>query len=214
MNVLDFINSTALSDHLEKIGYKFSGLEAAWLVYNSNRATLDAKLAAWREIIDTYPDEPFRTWWGTKDEKLIRADESKSMHDVLRRYITLKTNERKFIETDEPFIRGDGKEIPFAYSWSYREPGFDEDVKRGLYPDFASAMIAIKNKTETYDWEYFITVTKQVIDEDRYASVRYNSHGEILDTESRGLFTDDDLDIEFDDLWFGFPTPFKKGDIL
>ena len=59
MDVLRFINSNALREHLKEINYEFSGFEAAWLVWNCRTATLVERHAAWREIIETYPDEEY-----------------------------------------------------------------------------------------------------------------------------------------------------------
>ena len=100
MDVLKFINSSALREHLKKIDYKFNGLEAAWLVYNSRDTSLDDKLSAWQEIIDTYPDELFRTWRGTKRNKPIYEEEPPMLHDYLRHYINMKKRELDFITSD------------------------------------------------------------------------------------------------------------------
>ena len=56
MNTFDFINSIDIRDHLKNIGYKFTPLEAAWLVWQSKRHTLNEKHNAWQEIIDTTTD--------------------------------------------------------------------------------------------------------------------------------------------------------------
>ena len=52
MKINDFVNSHDIREHLEKIGYQPSALEAAWLVWQSKNHTLKEKHAAWLEIID------------------------------------------------------------------------------------------------------------------------------------------------------------------
>lgn len=56
MDILNFLNSKSVAEHLKKINYKFSPQEAAFIVWNSQNKTLDEKFAAWKEIIDTMPD--------------------------------------------------------------------------------------------------------------------------------------------------------------
>ncbi len=56
MNVLRFVNSRAVREHLEKIDYRFSGFEAVWLIWNCRHATRAEKIMAWREILSSRPD--------------------------------------------------------------------------------------------------------------------------------------------------------------
>ena len=56
MNILNFINSKDIREHLKAINYEFNSLEAAWLIYHSRNATIEEKHAAWRELINTMPD--------------------------------------------------------------------------------------------------------------------------------------------------------------
>lgn len=56
MNILHFIDSRDIREHLEKIGYQFSTLEAACLVDHSRTAAMQERFDAWEEIIATMPD--------------------------------------------------------------------------------------------------------------------------------------------------------------
>lgn len=56
MDILRFINSKDIRKHLKDIDYKFSTLEAAWIIYHSNRHTLYEKLDAFEELMKEYPD--------------------------------------------------------------------------------------------------------------------------------------------------------------
>ena len=58
MDFLKFVNSNAVRGYLQEIRYQPTSLEAAWLVYQCETASLEEKCAAWREIIETLPDCP------------------------------------------------------------------------------------------------------------------------------------------------------------
>ena len=80
MDVFRFINSSAIRDHLREIDYKFSGFEAAWLVSKCRTATLEEKQAAWREIIETYPDEEYKA--------LPASYKTRTLHSIIKEQLT------------------------------------------------------------------------------------------------------------------------------
>lgn len=51
MDILRFINSKYIREHLGNIGYEFNSLEAVWLIYRCRDATIDEKHKAWNELI-------------------------------------------------------------------------------------------------------------------------------------------------------------------
>ena len=56
MNIYNFINSKDVRKYLQDIDYQFTTPEAAFVVYWCKHATLDKKIEAWQEIIETMPD--------------------------------------------------------------------------------------------------------------------------------------------------------------
>ena len=56
MDIYRFISSRDMREHLQKINYRFSTPEAAFLVCMCDSASLKEKFAAWREIIETLPN--------------------------------------------------------------------------------------------------------------------------------------------------------------
>ena len=56
IDILNFVDSNALREHLEKIGYTFSPLERAYIVWHSRKQSLTNKLSAMRELLDTTED--------------------------------------------------------------------------------------------------------------------------------------------------------------
>lgn len=97
MNVSDFLNSKSVAKYLQETNYNFSPQEAAFIVWNSSK-TLEEKLAAWREIINTMPDCAVR----------CRFDypQYSSLRKFLRDHIALisrvgeKADERKLNDDD------------------------------------------------------------------------------------------------------------------
>lgn len=57
MDVLKFLSSRDMREHLKKINYKFSALEAAWLVWHSE-FIWDEKKKAYLEIMEEFEDMP------------------------------------------------------------------------------------------------------------------------------------------------------------
>ena len=53
---LDYMDSVALREHLQKIGYALSPLERAYVVRHSRKRSLTEKVAAMRELLNTSPD--------------------------------------------------------------------------------------------------------------------------------------------------------------
>ena len=55
--MLNFINSKDIRQYLLHIGYSFTTVEAAWIVYKCHTATLRDKYDEWKQIIAEMPDQ-------------------------------------------------------------------------------------------------------------------------------------------------------------
>ena len=84
MNLYNVINSTSVGKHLENIGYNFSALESAFLIYYSKRVTLKEKHALWNELIATMVDTPI--------EKRPNTIPQDSLHEYLKRYMSVENS--------------------------------------------------------------------------------------------------------------------------
>ncbi len=82
MDILHFIDSKDIREKLKKSCYKFSTLEAAYIVYFSIKATLSEKHEAWEEIIKSMPDCKIPI-----DEN---TPEYNSIHTLLRKHIDME----------------------------------------------------------------------------------------------------------------------------
>ena len=56
MDILDFVDSRDIREHLRRINFQPNTIEASYLVWFSKTATLDQKCEAWQEIARTMPN--------------------------------------------------------------------------------------------------------------------------------------------------------------
>lgn len=82
MNIYRFIDSRDMRKHLQKLNYSFTAPEAAFLVYWCKDATLEERIAAWREIIDTMPNCAMA--------ERLNLEAIPDFHQFLRDYIDLQ----------------------------------------------------------------------------------------------------------------------------
>ncbi len=218
MDIYKFFNSKDEAEYLKSMDYQFTLPEAAYIISQSVFTTLEERIGAWQELIDTTPDCSM----GAR----FNLEPIGSFHAFLRDYIRLQ---RKIIRLfHEP-----GKAV---YTYQVYEKDFTsrEDRYEGEYYDFAEL------------GEYFGTAemafaryTKNEEDhrEDGVKRVRFHRYGLVTDPAQNGttdiwLETDpqmhvltldaygglnereQDLQRAFEGMYFIFPTPFHTGDIL
>ncbi len=213
MNVYQFINSKAVRDYVEEIGYQFSAPEAAFLVHHSDGRTLEERIGAWQEIILTMPDCQLekRNWVAATD----------SFHSVLTDYIELQR--RKL----EAFPMGEG----YVYRYATYELSYDglmdwNDQEDVFFSDYAACVdyCAKYELPESGIEKIRIYKGKLNTDTDDLdvngagGYIELSNQWEVLEVRTSLAYDEDkytlDLDCIFDGLSFDFPTPFKRGDIL
>lgn len=206
MDIYSFINSTAMQDYLRKINYKFSGFEAAWLIYRSNRATLAEKHAAWQEIIDTWPDEesgiPIQSISDSRTKENFRY----KLHHILKDQIY--TDIALITHMIDNYPKENNKYVYrcfFGITWnetyfsSYKEAynfAIDKIKKSPKYTKFTIVRELSNVREVTED----------------YINITFSRNGEIMSVKMPAIFEVKKSALE--NLLFEFPTPFKKGDIL
>lgn len=89
MDIYRFINSTDIAAHLKSIEYQFSAMESAWLIWQSNTATIKERHEAWLALIEKFPD--------CSIEKSIRHPHWESLHQMLRDYMALEEKLRAIL---------------------------------------------------------------------------------------------------------------------
>ncbi len=202
----DLLNSESIREYWEEIDYKPTPVEAAWLVYANNILSFEKKCDCWEEIIETMPDTQVQ-------KRLLRSGYS-SLHAFLRDYMALK---RKFLEW---FYNGEG--------CVYTVKGVDEryySLPEGAFSSVDKALEYIKNESGPDCCELY-EIGRLPVDpvaEVSQCCLLLNHNLEPV-RESRwcsgdfweNCLTEEEQDIllAFEAMFFDFPVPFKKGDVL
>ena len=208
MDVFKFVNSKDIREHLRNMDYSFSSIEAAWLIWQSKYTSLNEKHEAWRELIETMPD--------CEIEERLNAKARPSLHEFLKELMAFENRCIESLKKEEPYC---------VFSYKCKLPGEKdwENSFKGMCPDFyeclESASEACKAFTGSEDISNcLIRISKNWFDgTDWCIEAELTPDGEIIEILNYGGLTDEELDLisdEFDGMWFDFPNPFKKGDII
>ena len=211
MDFLYFINSKDIREYHKEIGYQYNALEAAWLVSQCQRITLDEKHEAWQWIIDNMPDMKINNCgkWS--------AFYGESIHSLLAEYIEM---ENQFIAEFKDNSAG----------WLYSYKSYYTSLRYGYSSDFYEGVFSswdkcIKHILENEDAEDISIVEIRRGFPDEGEMTRNNGDIECEIGSGRILSCTHDYSREenerwfllssfFDELWFNFPVPFKCGDIV
>lgn len=222
VNIYRFLNSKDISKHLREIRYEFNAMEMSYIVEICENATLNEKINAWQEIIETMPDCPMTC--------NHRAGMRMSTHDFLREYIELKRRMYDMFKESAGYIYY-LRELRYA-EWPnciVRKNGslWVEEDNMLPFSTFEGCMNYLKARAEEHGDKF----NRYVIDKvkidcawEQYASYRCaRCRSEIvLDAELKPLTVTSDEPCECDGELAGylrssflkFPIPFKRGDIV
>lgn len=204
MDIYRFIDSRDMREHLQKLNYAFTTPEAAFLVYWCKAATLEERIAAWREIIDTMPNCAMA--------ERMDLETIPDFHQFLRDYIDLQ--ERDLRRFKEP----DGCVYVCELSRRSKWGKLCVDMEFGPFSDFdrcLSAGIREAAEEETVGLRIFKRPMDPGEDSPWGDYCVLTPQGEVCQLECRELNDRDlDLSLAFDGMWFDFPTPFHAGDIV
>ncbi len=203
MDPLRFVNSVDIRKHLEKIGYQCSALEAAWLIYQSRKTTLEERNQAWRQLIMDFPDCPIPERMNTVAQP--------SLHRFLEEYIDMENRAL------ERFRESAGAVYQVEYHFDKSEPVVESRVYSCFEPEKMNLMFESEDHVRSI-WCSRIPVDGS--EEDTLCStfsVKLSQDMQIMEIQPE--WPEDNRDRElmldvFPGLWFDFPTPFWKGDIL
>ncbi len=226
MDICSFINSRDIAEHLRNIDYDFTLPEAAFIVYQSEISTMDEKFAAWQEMIDKMPDcelEDRCALWEPKS--------AGSFHQFLRDYMALQKKILKmFYEADEAVytysVYATGKHPNSKEKTELGDLEPEWNKVGGYFADLQSAIADYKKEKEDYlsDGMLRVKFAKRSLlrepdpDRDCEITVHMTTDLDVIDVDYYGLkeLSDEEfaLDSRFAQMWFAFPTPFKRGDIV
>ena len=196
-----FVNSKDIRKYLADINYSFTTAEAAWLVYQCRNATLAEKYAAWEKIITTMPDQSVDS---------IHFDKPyESIHRVISDFIEMKKKATEmFLEVAPNAFH--------QYSLIYYDGSRDYNDSM-LYSSYEKCFNQLeRDLSEEDDDTTSGCIRRLEIDCFYNITAYYNKKGEIMDVvipADYGVLDWNILDF-FRDLWFHFPAPFKKGDLI
>lgn len=212
LDVLDFVDSRTVRAHWEKIGWNPPPIEASFIIWNSHKRTIAEKHAAWHNLIETTPDAIF--------PKHMLYLAGRSLHTFLEAYMRVQERLLDDLRSSEP-----GE----ACCWIVQKREVRYRYDAYVCPSFERAIRKLRDCIDEEDWglddDRFI-LTKRYFagdsDEEDYdsdVSVLVSPDLEpiaFVDDRSPRL-TQEEKDIlwpGFEDMWFNFPLPFKRGDIL
>ncbi len=199
MNIYELLNSRSIAEYWKKIDYKPDSLASAWIVYNNMKLGFNEKCKCWEEIINTMPDMEIR--------ERVNCRRYDSLHDFLNLFMALS---RRFSD------------------WFYDNTGCvytlkDADNDWPLDAAFSS-IDSLKEFIKTEECEDIGTFVIKKLSVDNYqkypASIKINKDFEPVcqDVWDYGAFpcNEDEYDmlIAFEGMWFDFPVPFKRGDVI
>lgn len=193
MSIFDFINSTDIREHWEKLGFMPNALESAWLVYQSNNHTIEEKHEAWRWIISNMPD--------CQIPSSSHHPGKPSLKGYLRELIAKQKEARKdfFKSSATTYYNG----TLYTTSSSCWDPA--------AFTTFEACIEHLDNyesdpeKSPRYEITKFKLVDQEYIEE--HTAV-FDCNMNMRSIESMYF------DNIFSKLYFSFPHPFEKGDIL
>lgn len=202
MDINRFFNSDDIAAHLRETGYEFSMPEAAFIVHLSLDATLDERIAAWREIAEEMPDCPMgkRPW----------LEHIPSTRAFLTDYADLKARE----------LEAFGEQNGSVFCPQHEELGLGWRDDGSLFSN-AEACFGYIRECWADEVDGSITgfrVTKTRVDQPNCGRddwLYLNRNMEITDVDCVAeAGPDPNRKLQFDGMWFAIPTPFKRGDIV
>ncbi len=197
-----YIDSPDTRSYLREIRYKFTIEEEAYLVWQCRRITLEAKFAAWEEIIQTTPDS------AVIGRPFGRGERVDSIHQFLRDYMALQ--KQRLTEFSQP-----GR-------WVYTARFFCEKTAQWsdlghfftFYCDCLDACREeIRKDSPGRGKIGKVKFLRYPLDDPRHRPWELDVDEELRPLSITGA-PHDDLEEVFPSFWLNIPTPFRRGDIV
>ena len=209
MDIYRFLDSNDIRAHLQSLRYDFTLPEAAFLVWQCATAALSEKHDAWRELIQTMPD--------CRMEPRRNMCEIQSMHGFLQEYI----------ELEEKLLRDFHLESDAVYFYNILRKdeafcdGFSEPEKyERAFPTLSDCLATVKEEICDNGAEDILHVCmkRQLLSEpNRSMTVCLNNRLEVMDIDAfHSPLTEREQELlgAFEGMWFAFPPPLKRGDLV
>ena len=210
--ILNYINSKDIRNHLRLVGYQFTSLETAWLIFQCESLTLSEKHEAWNDLISTMPDMSI-------DLGAFKHHKENSLYDFLKRYM----------DVDNRWIQNFKAPGNYIYQFSATTVLYNGRIcfvdNDCVFSSFENCLNAAKKEMSDCDEIikdcFKVKITKREIDnaerQENVMELCLNHKFHILYVEHYGNAPsrkDFETHIGFEEMCFSFPAPFKRGDII
>lgn len=201
-----FLNSRDIAGFWRKIGYACTPLQSAYLVWHNRTKTLGEKHTAWRGIMETMPDCAVAE--GHRKSNMGLSDAlAGSLHEFLRAFMLLQEKLiGQFCQKGERAVC----RCRVLYEG-------DEDWSRDslLYEEAEDCFENVKADEDMIPSILCMQITKQWIGDNRAITLSSKADKTVLHVDADGLDEQDmNLLQAFEWMWFDFPTPFRRGDLV
>ncbi len=203
-----FINSRDIRNYLREISYKFTPLEVSWLIYQCRSLSLNEKHKEWKYLIDNTKDMAFDTSESKED----------SLHSFLNRYMEAQM---KYIEI---FMNPDNSFYKYEVEYTEADDQTKKSTNNSCFSTYDKCLEAVKDECKEYipdckDFTVHIIKNEidsvSTLDHDNHLELYLNNKYKIIEIETYNIPDNDITTLtSFEFMWFSFPTPFKKGDII
>lgn len=207
MDILDFVDSRDIREHLCSIDFRPGTVEAAYLVWFSKTATLEQKCEDWQKIAETMPNCSLEATLAGFGRPAIP-----DFHAFLR--WTIDYNKRCL----DAFMSGSG------YVYQYEEEIVPDGQLCGAFGApfscYEKCAEALRHDDELASRpEARVRITRCPLDIDevyrREDWLMVNGKGEALSVYCPSVGpAENDWDNAFEFIWVDIPTPFHTGDIV
>ena len=208
IDTASFLNSKDIAEYWYKIGWNSycTPLQSAYIVWQNHTKTLEEKHAAWREILGTMPDCPVAI--GHRKTNMDISDVlAGSLHEFLQAFMRLQNQ-----LIGRFYQKGD--HAVYRYRVLYEG---DEDWSKDhwLYDTAEECFADVNADEDLIPSIVCIQLTKQWIGENRTITLSVKTDRAVMDIDAQELNeAENNLLQAFEWMWFDFPTPFGKGDIV
>lgn len=205
MNVYQYLNSKDVAEHLEKIGFQFTSLEAARVIENCNHINLAEKHDAFRLLMEEMPDEEI-----TLPAERGQAAEETTLHTLLKEYISAEEELLRSFEKDEK-----------GYLYEFRFAGFMDGIKMTFhrehltYRELKKEMKSIPRHLEICEGIEEFIIEKINIETKDSTLLVLTKNGEPMSIENLDFYYEPYTVLHFANGFRAiFPHPFQKGDLV
>lgn len=203
MNITEYVNSQDIRTYWIEIGYAPSALESAWLIWQGKNHMVSEKHTSWVSIMNHSADCAIPA--GSFDLP------QESLHNFLRRYLEIEN------ELIEAFYRNDEHAV-YSYRMYFDDGGRDWCHEPALFGSFEEAYGHARDGGHPPSPNFVEFVKSYIGDEGRKIYARFNLDKEIVRVDEYNyLVNEKDYEIfqeVFRNMYFEFPTPFQKGDLV